>query len=60
MRDQPLEIERRRFLSLQGRTRPARFDDTEIPGLPSTTGYIDLRQTTPEQLAELIKQKLSE
>lgn len=39
---------------------PARFDDTEIPGLPSTTGYIDLQQTTPEQLAELIKQKLSE
>jgi TIR domain len=39
---------------------PARFDDTEIPGLPSTTGYIDLRQSSPEQLAELIKQKLSE
>jgi hypothetical protein len=39
---------------------PARFDDTEIPGLPATTGYIDLRQTTPAQLAELIKQKLTE
>ena len=39
---------------------PARFDDTEIPGLPSTTGYIDLRQTTPEELVILIKQKLEE
>jgi TIR domain len=39
---------------------PARFDDTEIPGLPATTGYIDLRQTTPAQLADMIKQKLAE
>jgi len=38
----------------------ARFDDTEIAGLPATTGYIDLRQTTPAQLADLIKQKLAE
>lgn len=39
---------------------PARFDETEIPGLPATTGYIDLRQVTPRQLAEMIKQKLAE
>jgi hypothetical protein len=39
---------------------PARFDDTEIPGLPATTSYVDLRQMTPVQLAELIKQKLAE
>jgi hypothetical protein len=39
---------------------PARFDDTEIPGLPSSTGCIDLREITPQQLAELIKQKLAE
>jgi hypothetical protein len=39
---------------------PARFDDTEIPGLPSTTGHIDLRQTTPEELVALIKEKLKE
>lgn len=39
---------------------PARFDDTEIPGLPSTTGYIDLRQTTPQELVKLIKEKLKE
>jgi hypothetical protein len=39
---------------------PARFDDTEIPGLPATTGYIDLRKVTPNELAEMIKQKLAE
>ncbi len=37
---------------------PARFDDTEIPGLPKTVGYIDLRKNTPSQLAELIDQKV--
>jgi hypothetical protein len=39
---------------------PARFDDTEIPGLPTTTGYVDLRAVSASQLAELIKQKLVE
>jgi AbiJ N-terminal domain 3/TIR domain len=37
---------------------PARFDDTEIPGLHKTIGYVDLRRKTPEQLAALILQKL--
>jgi hypothetical protein len=37
---------------------PARFDDTEIPGLPSTVGYIDLRAMTPEELADVILEKL--
>jgi hypothetical protein len=37
---------------------PARFDATEIPGLSTTIGYIDLRLKTPEQLAELIVKKL--
>jgi hypothetical protein len=37
---------------------PVRFDDTEIPGLLPTTGYIDLRTTSPDELAELIKQKV--
>jgi hypothetical protein len=39
---------------------PARFDDTEIPGLPATTSYIDLRKVAPKQLAEMIKEKLAE
>jgi hypothetical protein len=38
---------------------PARFDDTEIPGILPTTGYIDLRRLTPTELSALIKLKLS-
>jgi hypothetical protein len=37
---------------------PARFDDTPVPGLLPTTGYVDLRQKNPEELATLIAQKL--
>jgi hypothetical protein len=37
---------------------PVRFDDTEIPGLRSTIGYIDARHTTPDHLVQLILQKL--
>jgi hypothetical protein len=37
---------------------PARFDDTEIPGLHKTIKYVDLRDKTPEQLGILICKKL--
>ena len=37
---------------------PARFDDTEIPGLRKTIHYIDLRRKTATELAELIFAKL--
>ena len=37
---------------------PARFDDTEVPGLAGTVSHIDLRETNPEQLAQLIVTKL--
>lgn len=37
---------------------PARFDDTKIPGLLATVGYIDLRRKTPFELSELIGNKL--
>jgi hypothetical protein len=37
---------------------PARFDDTEIPGLHKHIGYIDLRKETPESLAVLVLKKL--
>lgn len=38
---------------------PALFDKTvEIPGLLKTTGHIDLTKKTPEQLADLIIEKL--
>ncbi|MFF8968213.1 PQQ-binding-like beta-propeller repeat protein [Streptomyces sp. NPDC014995] len=37
---------------------PARFDDTKIPGLRETMGFIDLRSTTPDELKGLILKKL--
>ena len=37
---------------------PARFDDTEIPGIRPTIGYVDLSDKTPQQLGEMILQKL--
>ncbi len=37
---------------------PARFDDTEILGIPTSKAYIDLNQYTPKQFAQLIMEKL--
>ena len=37
---------------------PARFDDTEIPGLHKHIGYVDLRKKTSEELAAMILKKL--
>lgn len=37
---------------------PARFDDTPIPGVRPTVGYLDLRVLNPEQLGEAILKKL--
>jgi hypothetical protein len=37
---------------------PARFDDTEVPGMTTTVGHVDLRSTTPAELVGLILTKL--
>jgi len=37
---------------------PARFDDTVVPGMTSTVGFVDLRHTSPDELVRLILQKL--
>ena len=37
---------------------PARFDDTEVPGLQPTVGFIDLRNLNPPEFAELILKKI--
>lgn len=37
---------------------PAKFDDTQIDGLRTTIGYIDLRKYTPEEFAKIILRKL--
>ena len=37
---------------------PARFDDTELPGLGLTIGYIDLAEFAPATLVDLLAEKL--
>lgn len=37
---------------------PVRFDDTEIPGVRPTTGYLDLRKMGPDELARAILRKV--
>lgn len=37
---------------------PARFDNTEIEGLPPTVGCVDLNDMTPHELAKLMTEKL--
>lgn len=39
---------------------PARFDDTELPGLAPTIGYLDLAEIAPASLVELLAEKLGE
>ena len=38
---------------------PVRLDDTEIPGIPPTIGYLDLRSMTIEEVYEALVIKLS-
>ncbi len=38
---------------------PVRLDDTEIPGIPPTVGYLDLRSITIEEVYEALDKKLS-
>ena len=37
---------------------PARFDDTELPGLLDSVSYVDLRKIAPVALADMIVRKL--
>lgn len=37
---------------------PARFDNTEVPGIRHTLGYVDLRSKSPDELGHMILQKL--
>ena len=38
---------------------PVRLDDTEIPGIPPTIGYLDLRLMTIKEVYEVLDKKLS-
>jgi len=37
---------------------PARFDDTDILGIPPSKAYIDINQYNPKQFAQLVMEKL--
>lgn len=37
---------------------PLRLDDSEVPGLPATIGYIDIRGMTPKAVAEVLFRKI--
>jgi len=37
---------------------PIRLNDVKIPGIPDTIGYIDLRKTSVQEIADLIVQKV--
>ena len=39
---------------------PARFDDTDIPGIPLTIRYINLSDKSPEEVANLICEKIQQ
>lgn len=48
----------RAFQEAQEYILPARFDDTEIPGVLPTVGYVSLVNRTPEDFVSLITRKL--
>jgi hypothetical protein len=51
-------MQERAFNEAEEYILPVRFDDTKIPGLKETTGYIDLNKTSHQQLVKLIISKL--
>lgn len=51
-------MQSRAFQENQEYILPARFDETEIPGLLPTIGYISLRDKNPEDFSEIICKKL--
>lgn len=53
------QAQARAFKSTTEYILPLRLDDTEVPGINKTTGYIDLRILSIAQVAQLCLQKLS-
>lgn len=51
-------MQSRAFQENQEYILPARFDDTEIPGLLSTIGYISLSEKSPEEFCGIVFKKL--
>ncbi len=51
-------MQARAFQENQEYILPARFDETPIPGVLPTTGYIDISSKTPEDFVKIIHKKL--
>lgn len=54
------QMQARAFEERQEYILPVKIDDTEIPGINPTVGYVDLRNVSVSHIAELIVQKLTE
>lgn len=52
------QAQARAFKESQEYILPVRLDDSEVPGLNATTGYIDLRQHSITELSEVVIEKL--
>lgn len=52
------QAQARSFSDLSEYILPVRLDDTDLPGLNPTIGYIDLRQVTLNELIELTLEKI--
>lgn len=39
---------------------PVKFDETEIPGLPSTIGYLSAKEYSPEEISKMFLEKFKE
>ena len=51
-------MQARAFQENQEYILPARFDDTPIPGVLTTIAYISLKNRSPSDFAEIIRNKL--
>ncbi|BDE82493.1 toll/interleukin-1 receptor domain-containing protein [Porphyromonas somerae] len=53
-----ISMQSRAFQEFREYILPARFDETEIPGIPLTIGYISLADKNPQEFCEIIFRKL--
>ncbi|MBO1223641.1 MAG: GNAT family N-acetyltransferase [Candidatus Scalindua sediminis] len=52
------QAQARAFLQREEYILPIKIDDTEIPGINPTIGYVDIRSKTVEEIADLLMTKL--
>lgn len=51
-------MQERAFKTSREYILPARFDNTEIPGVRSTTGYVNIKNKPPSYLVQLVLKKI--